>query len=348
MGIVNMLKFNSQSGAMISDEEYVDIRWRRCYYLDSLQSLLSEKSSDALQMEAVYGGVGNPSFHYEVVNKVVKKIDGMISGKRDKLKTGGDIGNITIDTVHEQMRRRVDDVLKLFYGFTADDFNQGFAEIGGKKVEIKQDAVKDDARKIIAYKDKKDYLKAIFDNKATVMCYDREYGLNAYCIKGENGVLSLVSGGFESIGKGIYGAGRTFGKYFKDRYLSQRREGMDKVEGMYVLISSAIEAREYYVGIGGYFNIVYIDGEKPTHKERYKEIYHHRAKLATEVVTGLLNHEFSKDKAFELLNDLIFDDKAEEEVEDRMWQYAKNHKRLELLLRGYKDVELAEKVSAGV
>ena len=341
MGIVNMLKFNHHSGAMLSDEEYIDIRWRRCFYLDSIHSLLSKDTSDSLGIEAVYGGVGNPSFHYEVINKVVKKTDGIIkTDKAKEMKTGTDIGNIALDAIHSLIKRRVDDILNLFYSFKRDDFNCGFAEIKGKKIEIKQDSVKEDARKIISFKDKREYLKPVFDNKAVIMTYDKDYGLMAFCVKGDIGVLSMVSGGFESLGKGIYGAGRTFGKYFKDRYLTQRREGMDRVEGMCLLISSAIEARDYYTGIGGYFNIVYLDGTKDTHEERYKEIYHHRAKMATEVVTGLLSHELTKDKTYELLNDLLFEEQPTEEVEDKMWKYAKNHQRLELLLRGYKDIAL--------
>ena len=342
MGIVNMLKFNNHSGAMLSDEEFVDIRWRRCFYLDSIHSLLSQKSSNLLNMEAVYGGIGNPSFHHEVVNKVITKIDGMASSpdSSKKLAIGSDIGNVTLEIIHKLIKRRVDDVLKLFYGFTRDDFNQGYAEIDGKKIDIKQETIKEDARKIISFKDKREYLKPIFENKISIMTYDKDYGITGYCIKADNGVLSMVSGGFDTLGKGVYGAGRAFGKYFKDRYLSQRREGMDRVEGMCLLISSAIEARDYYLGVGGYFNIVYLDGEKSTHEERYKEIYHHRVKLATEVVTGLLNHELPRDKAYELLNDLLFEDKELEEVEDKMWQHAKNHKRLELLLRGYKDIAL--------
>lgn len=340
MGIVNMLRFNNHSGAMLSDEEYVDIRWRRCYYLDSIQSLLSTEASNTLGMEAVYGGVGNPSFHYEIVNKVVKKIDKIISGSTKKIQTGLDIGNITLDTIHEISNRRVDDILKLFYGFTRDDFNQGYTEIDNKKIDIKQDAIKEDTRKIISFKDKREYLKPVFENKTAIMTCDKEHGFNAFCIKADTGVLSMVSGGFDSLGRGVYGAGRAFGKYFKDRYLSQRREGMDRVEGMFILISSAIEARDYYSGIGGYFNMVYMDGEKASHNERYKEIFHHSAKLATEVVTAFLNNELKKDNTYELLNELIFEDKPLEEVEDKMWKYAKSHKRLELLLRGYKDIAL--------
>jgi hypothetical protein len=348
MAIVNMLKFNKHSGAMLSDEEFIDVRWRRCFYLDSIHSLLSGESSDLLKMEAVYGGVGNPSVHDEVINKVQKTIDTIVSGPdgKEKIKTAGDIGNIALSSIHSLTRRKVDDILKLLYGFTTDDFNQGYVEIDGKKIDIKQDAIKDDARKIISFKDKRDYLKPVFENKVCLMAYDREYGLTTYCIKADIGVLSLVSGGFETLGKGVYGSGRAFGNYFKDKYLSQRRDGMDRVEGMCLLIASAIEARDYYLGVGGYFNIIYLDGEKDTHSERYKEIFHHRVKLATEIVTGFLNNELSKDKTYEMLNDLLFEDQPEEAIEDKMWHYAKNHRRLELLLRGYKDVSLEEKVNA--
>lgn len=344
MAIVNALKFNKHSGAMLCDEEYIDIRWRRCFYLDSIHSVLSPSTSDLLKMEAIYGGVGNPSVHYEVINNVRNKLDKIVAGPdgKEKIKTGEDIGKITLDATHSITRRKVDDVLKLLYGFTTDDFNQGFTEIEGKKVEIKQDSIKDDARKIVSFKDKREYLKPVFENKVALMTYDRDYGFILYCIKADTGVLSLVSGGFETLGKGVYGSGRAFGNYFKDRYLFQRREGMDRVEGMCLLIASAIEARDYYLGVGGYFNIVYLDGEKNTHEERYKEIYHHRVKLATEVVTGFLNNELTKDKTYEILNDLLFEDRSEEEGEEKMWHYAKNHKRLALLLRGYKDISLEE------
>ena len=76
------------------------------------------------------------------------------------------------------------------------------------------------------------------------MGYDYKSGFQAYNLSGKATVISFLTG-FESVGSGRYGAGVSFARSFNRRFLSERREGFDPVEGMLTLYLSAIIAREF-------------------------------------------------------------------------------------------------------
>ena len=89
MAIVNALKFNEYSGAIIADEEYWMLRRRKSFFQNSLSLIVNEKISDALGLIAVYGGFGNPSFDYEVVMKTKKRLEDVFSKFPEGKKTEG-------------------------------------------------------------------------------------------------------------------------------------------------------------------------------------------------------------------------------------------------------------------
>src|SRR4030042_1716124 len=155
MAIVNAIKFDRYSGAMISDEEYWFLRRRRSYFSDCIHPLLSPEISEKYNLEAVYGGTGYPYFHFEVVEKARKRLLNLKPGEVAKgaknvpFDTVENVGKITLEIIHQVAQRYVNNHLKFVYGFTIDDYNRGFFTENGKKYEIKQDAVKDSVKNVI-------------------------------------------------------------------------------------------------------------------------------------------------------------------------------------------------------
>jgi hypothetical protein len=95
-------------------------------------------------------------------------------------------------------------------------------------------------------------------NHALLIGYDPR-GFNMFCLKGEIGVLSYVSTGFDVLGKGIYGSGGKFRERLEHMTLKNRRAGMDRATGILVLLSGALGASEYYTEAGGTFHFTAID-----------------------------------------------------------------------------------------
>ena len=74
MGIVNLLKFSRDSGAMICDEESTYFERRRTHFDENVRNLLIPYLADKYRVEAIYGGAGYPPFHYEVYRGAARRI----------------------------------------------------------------------------------------------------------------------------------------------------------------------------------------------------------------------------------------------------------------------------------
>jgi len=378
MAIVNALRFDEYSGAIISDEESWRLRRRRTFFCDNIHSLVTPEISDALHIEAVYGGIGTPAIHYETVTKTQQKLmdlfrrrnepeikkqlaplerttnrnkdiscslkhnaelsNGLRSPENLPLlyRTTSDISKIALENLQKTIRRRVDDRLRFLYGFTSEDLNRGYFELQGEKIDIKQENVKNKALEIATLKDKSEMARFEVENHACLIGYDKRHGFTAYCLKGEISVSSFISGGFESLGTGKYAGGQAFAEFLNKKFLAERTKGFNHVEGMIELIYSAIQCALYFSQVGGYFSIVYIDGRGKDHQSRYKEIFHHRAKLATEIVHSYKTGYLPRNITYQLINDLIFEDANEDKIESRFFKAVKDRKKLEYFLRAYK------------
>jgi len=333
LGIVNMLRFNDHSGAMICDEETTYFERRRTHFDKNIRNLLTPEISDKLGIEAYYGGAGYPPFHYSVIRKAVSSIRKWAEDRTDG--TFREVAGITLDCMRDEIRRRVNDKLRLYFGFDMDELNQGFYMKGDRKIEIKQECVRKKAREISDYTDKSEPVKNIFSNDAAVVGYDSIDGFQAYNLRGTATVLSFLTG-FETIGPGKYGAIIAFAKSFNRKFIVERRAGYDRVDGMILLLTSAVEARRFFIDVGGYFNIVYINGKGSCHKERVLELASHRTKLAEEVVFANIRGMLDRKDTENLIRQLIFEDIPIDEAEEKLFDGADDPDILEYILRGYK------------
>ncbi|OGL48122.1 MAG: hypothetical protein A2161_02675 [Candidatus Schekmanbacteria bacterium RBG_13_48_7] len=342
MGMVAFLKFNHYSGAMVSDEEFWSLRFRRKLYSDNMHSLLDEEIADALNMEVVYGGTGYPSFNHEIIMKTREQILEKFqkkSGKHNKgdsLKTVADVAKIALEEMHKILRRRIDLRMKFYYGFTSDDLNRGFFEENSDRYNIAQEGVKKKALDMAAGKEPSRLMKNIFKSRAAIFGFDQENGVTGYYLDPENHVICFNYEGWEAIGAGKYASGLCLGQYLNRKSLRMRKEGYDRVEGVYELIAAGIISSDSYHEAGGNINIVYIDSTEKSHFTRYREIFDTNARLAGEIVRAQLAGVLEKQSAVKLLDQLLFQSGNPEIVESELFQKASNKMHLELVLRGYK------------
>ncbi len=345
MAIVNALKFDRSSVGIIADEEYWFLGRRKSYFQDTLQHLTDEEIIEKTGIVAVYGGTGTPSFHWDIIKKSRAKIKEEFSNRAKNIKTIYDISKIVLDVLQDVKRDRINQKLRFMYGFTIDDINRGFFEFEGKKYDIKQKKIKDKSLGLVMGSDKSHLTKPILENKAVICGYDQKDGISMYYLNSENSVMSFTSGGYEAIGPGKYASGLAFAEFFQGMPLYKRREGFSRIEGMIQLINSAIMAADYYNEVGGLFNIIFIDGEKKNPKERVIEVFDNKGKLASEIVRSFKWGMITKEETAKFIDELIFKQSSVDALEDKLYKASKDPEKLELLLRGYKEMELCEQAS---
>ncbi|MBN1297035.1 hypothetical protein JXA80_09655 [bacterium] len=337
MAIVTSLQFSPTSGAIMCDEEYWYLRRRRSFFLDNFWNVIPPDISDELNIYAGYGGWGHPGFHEEVIDRARTAIRRVWKeGKKSDLTDLEAVAMIIRKAMEETRRQKIDDMLKYLYGFNLNELNQGFFEENGEKVEIKQEAVVEAAKGIATFKTQNNLTTPIFKNKCVFAGYDPVWGFRGWHINAENTVCSLISGGFEAIGAGLYGAGIEFSRIMNRLTLDQRRKGFDRVWGVIALFEATLNAWEHFHEVGGGLHMILIDGTAMKKSERYREITDHPMHLAKEMVTAVRFGLSSYDSIYPLMNDLIFNHADVKKTETKFIDGAADPSTLKKLLRGYK------------
>lgn len=342
MALVNFLKFSNGSGAIISDEEYWNVFFRKRMHGDNLHQLLSPEESDQLGVQVVYGSVGYPSIHREVVEDARKAVKAIISeGDCAKIMRVKDVARIAFDCLQDAIRRRIDQKMRLFYGFDTSDLNAGQFEFDGESWQIAQPEILTQARKLASRESRDTLLKVVLDAKAAVFGFDAD-GITGYYLAGENSIMGYVHEGFEAIGSGKYASGLVFGNDFKAKTLKMRQDGYDPATGIYELVDSAFLAGEHFKEVGGNYNFVILNRDARDPSLRYRQIFDETARLTMEIVRAVRAGFVTRDKGINLIDKLIFKNQKLEKVEQELFKASIDEFGLELILRGYKSGEVKE------
>jgi hypothetical protein len=343
MVLVNLMKFDKDSCALVSDEEYWHLRRRRLLYGDFVQSLLKDEIADAMNLEVVYGSTGTPSFGFEVVNKTRKELNQIfckrhnIQKKSDIFHNVDDVSKILLRNLHNAFHSWADNKLKGLYGFDSDDLTRGFFEKDGEKLDINQKAVKDAALKIAQTAKRGTPLDNILEHQGLIVGWDQEKGIQAFYFNYEDFILYQSATDIDCIGKGKDVSQVILANYLNKKHLRARRQGFDRVEAIIELIASGFEAQAHVHEVGGYFNIVCINGKGKNHKERLIEINRNSARVANEVVIAYRQKLLSKSDAFELVDGIIFQSEDHLNIENSLFDKVKDPVALDFVLRGYKE-----------
>ena len=326
MAIVNALKFDAHSGAMVADEESWHLRRRKTYFTDPLRILLDGKSGPVC---AGFGGVGDPNYHHEVLLRARRTLE------KTPPQTAEETGRIFLEAMHGASRRIVDDRLRFLFGFGIDDLNRGRFTEGEETFEIANASLRKRAREIVEGKERPGGRDLVPPNQVCLMATDPEGGFRMFCLKETDGVLSHNAGGFESLGPGKYAGAMRLTGALGDRTLERRREGVGKREGMRILLESILDAMDHFSMVGGPIHILILD-DRLGPASRLRKVTADRALLATEVTKGMRGGFVGREEAEDLLHEIVFAGANLKDMERRLFRSASDGEGLDLFLRGYK------------
>lgn len=335
MALINFLKFDSDRGAIITDEEYWNVHFRKRMHGDNLHPLLTEEQSQSIGVQAIYGCSGYPALHKETLVRVIHRIPEYLAANQSETPIRiKDLARIVFDELTAVIRLRIDQKMRFYYGFGTDDLNRGFFIRNAQTIPIKTEHVREAARKLADHSQKDTLLKAVFEAKAAVFGYDQD-GITGYHLSPENSILGYVHEGFEAIGSGKYASGIVLGASMKSRNLQMRQAGYEPGHGLFELIDSAIIAGDHFREVGGNYQMILLDrsGHSGFH---YREIFDHRAKLATEIVRAANYSLLEKPVAYDLLSRLILDHAEINFIESELFNKVQNPVMFHFLLRNYK------------
>ena len=111
----------------------------------------------------------------------------------------------------------------------------------------------------------------------------------------------------------------------------KKRNQISPEEGIIKLIEATNASARLNPGVGGIPSIIYLD------KEGVKEPSEEQCILSTEIVEGLIRGLLDSDFAYDAVSKLVLQDGDFETIEEQMKTKAKDWKRLDRILRGYKE-----------
>ncbi|MBN1550665.1 hypothetical protein JW979_04315 [bacterium] len=345
MTVVNAIRFNEYSGAMVCDEQ---VSWgdmsRKGDVGDKIQTIIPPEIQNEYGVVAAYGGSGTSAVSEEIKTAAYNMLreEAMRRKKQrmtsKKFMTIQNIADGIFENLSEMKRRHVDEFLKHRYGFTGADLIRGFYMGDKGKTEIQQKEIIDDAQAAMTWRGRYPQLSFLYVNRGILSGYEPEQGFRIFYFNMMTFSYEPVQAVFQSIGSGQDTSDLAFADFVSAKTVQERRDHLDPVESMVSIIYATNLASTNNIGVGGYYNIVVIDGHKP-HDQRLLEIADERAKLASETVAAYKAEIITKKLAFDIVGEVILGDTGFQNAERSLFKRCRSAKALSRFLRGYKPEE---------
>lgn len=344
MTVVNALIFSKHSGAMCCDEQTTIGDVRKMMSSDKIQKIVPTRIREKSKLEAVYGGTGTTAIGDEIRKGIKERLNREFESRKGKRQKNEQF--VTIDEIfqigYEEMtkvkHRHINDIISGYFNFDTNDYLQGYYQgTDGEKIEIGQKDLKEKVFDLINWRNAGE-VDSIFLNAAIIGGFDAsgEFKICKMSIKTEMTLMKATSI-FETVGSGSDSAQIIFSDYASNKTLEERRNHIDRVEGMIQLLRATNGAAKYNMGVGGYFNIVLFDGTEDEPDKRFVEIFDSSSKLASETVLAFYHDFISYENTCELIDEAVFKrSKSFDELNSAFLGASKDKQKMGRFLRGYK------------
>lgn len=330
-----MMRFNDSQGAVIADESTwhlgLKYNYRRSNYGDHIFPLLKKETMQRTGIAGVYAGLGFPSFHFEAAENARV----ILNGTQANFASLQEISTVVFQEYQKVHERMISDRMRLLFGFSRDEFNSQSCQRDGRTVSIKQESVLQEARKTALSQEKAESMQRITENTSGLLGFSQREGLQAYFLyagqKGLDFAYPLCT-----LGHGSQIASHIYGEIAHRMNLQQRRTGFDLPTGLSFLLEVAVKTAMFECQMGGYFQLVIVDGCATQPEQMVVEFADHRLKLVTEITAAFVWELLDQETAFSLTRGLLLENLALDKAEDELWTKCKNAQVLTRYLIGYK------------
>lgn len=342
MTSINALRFDRYSGIIIGDESISTVADMRVNLGEKVRSFVPPSIVEAYGTVGAIGTTGTCSMGDTIQEQLENRLKCLLDKeiektgrKPDRFMNMEEMARLCFDIVIEVKNKRISEKVKGTYNFTTPEF------VAGKYVREGKDCLiddKDTVREVLdqmIWRYSNSEVNYVFMNAGLVAGYDDENGFQIFHFDLRDGYWHMVQNCYMAEGSGrhsvdpaIYG--------FAEKWLThQRRGNLDPVEGSIALIHGVNKASLHEIGVGGYYNIILIDGRKD-HRDRMWEINDERSLLANHVVRGLDHGFIGYDDAYRMIDSLLFKNAPFQEVYQDLWGTARRPEDFSRILRGYK------------
>lgn len=345
MTVVNALIFDKHSGAMCCDEQTSIGEVRKMMSSDKIQKIVPSAIREKVKLEAVYGGTGTTAIGDEIRRgiklKLKDKFESDFIRTRDNSEsfiTMDEIFQIAYEEMMKVKHKHINDIVRGYFNFDTSDYIQGFYNgSNNDKIEINQKELKEKVYDLINWRNAPE-VDSIFLNAAIIAGFDKsgEFKICKLSMKTEM-LLQMAGSIFETVGSGSDTAQIIFSDYASSKTLDERRNHIDRVEGMIQLLRATNGAAKFNMGVGGYFNVILFDSKEDEPGKRFIEIMDSKAKLASEAVFANYQDYINNENTYELIDELIFKrQKSFNELNELFLKMSSDKIKMERFLRGYK------------
>jgi hypothetical protein len=343
MTSINAVRFDENSGILICDEQR---SWNdeklKIFSSDKIKPVTPERVQKEQGVAVCYGNTGTSSVGDELKFTIKKRIGQEYEKLIEKLdevpthfKTVEELAHLAFETQIQMKREHIDETITGRYGFNTNDFIAGFYQKDSDKIEIKDKDLINSIHDSLHWKDRVGEMTPIFLNAGIFAGYEPKEGFRIFSLSLIEFSCEPVQEIFVADGSGKDQCSVVFAEYTSSKTLPERRGTIDRVEGLIAALKAVNKASWHNIGVGGYYNIIYIDGKKPN-MEKLMEISDHRSKLAAEIVKAMTNHFINYSDAAHLIDELIYKGGTFEDMHEKFMGKVKDPKKVKKLLRGYR------------
>lgn len=355
MTSINAIRFNRYEGACICDESISSSGDMRLDVSDKIQSCVPAAVTQKYGIVAAVGSTGSCSVGAQIksafYNRVFQHYEAEIEkhGKApEKFLALSDMGRIVFDVIVDMKRTALSDKFTGEYGFSVDEFLEGYYSRENKRYDIKDKNTIRKLSDLLTWKYQQDDVAFIFNNAALLAGYDDRSGVCIFHYDLRGGYWHKVQTCYLAEGSGRHSVDPAMYPFVENLLINSRRGEVDRVEGLMALIHSLNSAVDHEIGVGGYPNIMLIDGRQAEYHKRLREVNDERALLSSQILRAVERNYLEYKVASDLIDKLIYQMAPFAEIYDKFLAAASNVHALIRFLRGYKIRPHMEDILEGV
>ena len=342
MTTINAIRFDEWSGACVCDEMTSMDDDMSVLVSDKITPCVPEEVTRGCGMVAAYGSTGTCSVGDQIKATIRRRL---LEENRKEVKAGGgkvegfmsleETARMTFRIIIDLKQRRLSEMVKSRYGFDLDEFIAASHRRGDDRIPIKEKELTTQVVDLMTWKDKPDEVDFLFLNAGLLAGYDEQNGFGIYHLDLRDGFWHPVQSLYLAEGSGRDSVDPTLSEYLGAHPVELRRGSLDPADALLHLISAVNQAAERNIGVGGYYNIILIDGRRPRDR-RLREINDDRSFLALQVSRAWAKGFLDYRPAREIIEAVLLQDEPHLRMREVFLDKVRHPRELSRLLRGYK------------